>query len=103
MVTAKVLLAHGHRPVIFEQATAFGGQWRLTPPSERDPSATAMYEHLTTNLSTQVMRFSDLSFEAATAGRVTDSPTTFPHHSVMLEYLQGAVLCCAFLHFLLLL
>ena len=79
LVAAKVFAEHGLLPAVFEQSADVGGQWRYDA-SVTAASTSAMYEHLQTNLPSDVMQLSDFPFPPGTAA--------FPHHAVVLRYLE---------------
>lgn len=99
IATAAALKERSHQPVILEQAMEVGGTWRyeedegisvddkkdsqeIYSVQERDGLIwrSSMYDALITNLSKQVMQFSDFSFPE-------DLPD-FPHRRDVLRYLQ---------------
>lgn len=83
---------------IYEQRQATGGVWNYTAPScaydpsfqvprqlpknqpELEPFASPVYDFLETNIPTTLMRFVDHDYPPGSS--------IFPHHSVVLEYLQ---------------
>ena len=65
---------------VYESTSRLGGVWNFHP----DPSHPgALYKNLTTNLPHQLMQFPDFPFPNA------PSIDTYPHHSVVLDYLRA--------------
>ena len=65
VVTARFLRRAGHRPLLFEAGSAFGGVWANSPTN------TVVYKNLRTNLPTVVMQSPDLDFPSGLSSYIT--------------------------------
>jgi len=74
IVAARYLLAHGFKPVLFEQSSRLGGQWNQGAPHS------GVWPGMCTNTSNVVTCFSDLDWPAGT--------TMFPANQEVHAYLQ---------------
>jgi hypothetical protein len=94
LVAARELLRAGHAPLVFEQAARIGGAWVYDPLADDDPSGrhvnqpvfSSIYASLRTNLPKDLMAFLDYPFDASGGGE--DDWPRFPHHSLVLTYLE---------------
>jgi cation diffusion facilitator CzcD-associated flavoprotein CzcO len=83
LAAARWLSQMGHRVCVFEQSSRVGGTWRYNPDENSLPSSlqTSMYAGLITNLTKEVMQYSDLPFPFTTP--------TYPSHEQVAEYLDS--------------
>eukprot|EP00966_Prymnesium_polylepis_P136563 3155303-Prymnesium_polylepis.1 len=65
VTTARFLQRAGHRPVIFEAGSTFGGVWADNPTND------VVYKNLQTNLPTVVMQSPDLDFPQGLSSYIT--------------------------------
>ena len=65
VIAARFLKRAGHRPVVFEAGSTFGGVWADAPTNS------VVYKNLQTNLPTVVMQSPDLDFEAGLPSYIT--------------------------------
>lgn len=75
-MAAKSLLEKGLKPVIFEKSSRIGGLWNYGKSA-----GSPLYSSLKTNISKQMMAFSDFPFK----GDIAD----FPTHDQVIEYLTS--------------
>ncbi len=76
LVAAKSLLEKGLKPVVFEKSNCIGGLWNYGKSG-----GSPLYSSLKTNVSKQMMAFSDYPFERDIAD--------FPTHDQVIGYLKG--------------
>ena len=94
LVSAHEILRAGFEVCVFEASPQVGGIWCYTPETDDDLSGrnpgesvwSSVYSSLRTNLPRDVMAFMDYTFDSAGGGK--DDWPRFPHHSLVLEYLQ---------------
>ena len=95
LVSAREVIRHGCKVVVFEAADQIGGVWVFDERVEDDllgqaPEQTircSLYDSLRTNIPRDLMAFSDYTFDSKGGG--DDSWPRFPHHTKVLEYLES--------------
>lgn len=95
LVAAREMIRAGHEVRVFERSGEVGGIWRYTDKtdddlSSRNPEETvwsSVYASLRTNLPRDVMAYLDYTFDSSGGGE--DEWPRFPHHSLVLHYLQN--------------
>ncbi len=97
LVSARELIREGAEVVVFEENDAPGGVWIYEDDVEDDvlgvnPTSRircSLYESLRTNLPRDLMAFLDYTFDSNGGGE--DDWPRYPHHSLVLKYLENFV------------
>ncbi|CDP07973.1 unnamed protein product [Coffea canephora] len=94
LVTARELQGEGHQVVVYEKSDQIGGIWVYDPKVESDPLGldpngdvvhSSLYNSLQTNLTTQLIEFTDYPFIVS---KNNGKKVCFPHHEEVLKFLN---------------